>query len=1111
MATTLSPGDIAITGFNFDNPDEFAFVPFVDILAGTPINFTDNGWQASGTFRDTEGTFTWTAATDIAAGTVINPSLSSVLFSASGDQILAYQGSETDPTFIYALNSEGNPGTWQPNATSSNTSALPSGLINGETAIALDEIDNAIYAGMTSGTQSELLAAISDQSNWTGSNSTRQTIPTDSFTVTDAGSGSSLVINEVYASHTGTDDTEFIELFGTPGTSLNGLSILAVEGSSSPGAFDERIDLGPNDVLGDNGFFLIGNSVGLTANYGVTPDLDIDPNFENDSTTYALVETSSLSGTSVTGNEVVIDTVALNDGDAGDGFFFDAPIIGPDGSFFPAGARRLTDGVDTDTVDDWVISDFNLGAENTPTAGTTDNGGGGGDPTLVPIYEIQGSGTASPLVGQTVITEGIVTGDYQDGDADTSRNLRGYYLQDETGDGNLSTSDGIFVFESSLITDVNVGDRLRITGTVTEFFGETQISASTVEIIGSGSVAPSSIDLPTLSTVLNADGELIANLEQYEGMLVNFPETLTVTELFNLDRFGELRVSEGGRLRQFTQLNQPSVSGYQAHLEDIASRTITIDDGLTIQNPDPIIYPSPELSANNPLRMGDTVTGLTGNVRFSRGSGGFGDEAYRIMPTVDPSFVNENVRPQTPDPVNGDLTIASLNVLNYFTTLDEPGNSSGPNNLNPRGADNQQEFERQQEKLVTAIATIDADILGLVELENTDTDNNGNDVVLDNLVNAVNTALGAPVYDYISTGFIGGDAIKVGMIYKPSAVNPVGNFAILDSSVDPTFIDDRNRPVLAQTFDGVVTNERLTIAVNHFKSKGQSGLTDTSDPNFDQGDGQSFWNAVRTDAANALTNWLTTDPTNSGDPDFLIIGDLNAYAQEDPITAIEAAGYTNLISQFVGPDAYSFVFDGQAGTLDYALANASLAAQVTGATDWHANADEADALDYNLDFGRNPSLFNGQDPFRHSDHDPLLVGLNWGNNYNEINGTAGRDKLVGTDDSDRITGFAGHDKLAGLGGNDIFTYTSLDDAGDILSDFEVGSDKLDLSELLDSIEYTGIDPIAEGYIGFRSEGATAIVTIDPDGAMGDSRSQFLLLTQRVSAEALNNPDNFIFN
>lgn len=183
---------------------------------------------------------------------------------------------------------------------------------------------------------------------------------------------SATVINEILASHTGTDDTEFVEFYGTPGASLSGLSFIVVEGDSfSPGSIDFQFDFGAGDQIGGNGFFLLGNPLGLGANYGVTPDRNIATNsFENSSFTAALVQTASIAGGSVTGGEVVLDAVALTDGDALDAFFFGAPVIGPDGAFFPAGARRVADGVDTDAAADWVISDFFLGAANTPTAGT---------------------------------------------------------------------------------------------------------------------------------------------------------------------------------------------------------------------------------------------------------------------------------------------------------------------------------------------------------------------------------------------------------------------------------------------------------------------------------------------------------------------------------------------------------------------------------------------------------------------------------------------------------------------------------------------------------------------------------------------------------------------
>lgn len=181
-----------------------------------------------------------------------------------------------------------------------------------------------------------------------------------------------VVINELLASHTGTDDTEFVELFGAPGESLDGLSFIVVESDSfGPGTIDRRIDFGPGDAVGGNGFYLVGNPAGLGVNYGVTPNMNIASNFfENSSLTAALVDTSSLVGTSVTGAETVIDALGLTDGGAGDTFFFGAPVIGPDGPFFPAGARRLADGVDTDSTADWTISAFLLGPANTPTAGT---------------------------------------------------------------------------------------------------------------------------------------------------------------------------------------------------------------------------------------------------------------------------------------------------------------------------------------------------------------------------------------------------------------------------------------------------------------------------------------------------------------------------------------------------------------------------------------------------------------------------------------------------------------------------------------------------------------------------------------------------------------------
>jgi predicted extracellular nuclease len=774
------------------------------------------------------------------------------------------------------------------------------------------------------------------------------------------------------------------------------------------------------------------------------------------------------------------------------------------------------------------------------------NGGGNGGGTTVRIYEVQGSGTASPLVGDTVTVEGIVTGDFQDGDADTSRNLRGFYVQDVTGDGDANTSDGVFVFEGGdFLTDVAVGDRVSVTGTVAEFFGETQISASAVSVVepDSASIAPVAIDLPVVDIITNSDGELIADLEQYEGMLVTFNDTLTVDEYFNYDRFGEIVLSAGDRPFQFTQTNDPSVAGYQAFLEDLARRRITLDDGQSIQNPDPLAFPAPEFSDSNNFRGGDTVTGLTGNVRFSRGSGGSGDETYRIEYTADPVFVNENPRPQSFEDVGGRLKVVSFNVLNYFTTLDTSGTSTA-NGSDPRGADNVEEFERQTQKLVTTLLALDADVLGLVELENDFLPGSSGNAI-ENLVEELNAIAGPNTYDWVNPGqqFVDvSDAISVGAIYKTDSVQvaPGTSPAILtDSNLPAGFAGETifdgpstNRAPLAVSFQELSSGETFTVAVNHFKSKGS--IFDAPG-NTDIGDGAGNNNAIRTRASEALNAWLQSDPTSSGDPDFMILGDLNAYANEDPLKVLESAGYTDLAEAFAeGETPYSFLFDGQLGTLDYGLANESLFSQVTGATEWHVNADEADALDYNLDFGRNPDLFDGTNPFRNSDHDPLIIGLDLDSETGSepgvillgtdgedtLEGGAGDDILFGLKGADQLFGFAGSDVLNGSNGDDLLSGGDGRDTllGDIGSDMlmgDAGNDILIGGLNSDRLFGGDGDDILDGGNGFDrvfGEAGDDLLIIDRgrdflDGGIGEDTVRFSGMRSDYSFKG--NADDFL--
>ncbi len=604
------------------------------------------------------------------------------------------------------------------------------------------------------------------------------------------------------------------------------------------------------------------------------------------------------------------------------------------------------------------------------------------DQPFTPIYSIQGSGNSAAITG-AVTTQGVVIANFQG----PSPALRGFYLQDKDGDGNPATSDGIFVFNGDNINSaVQLGRLVRISGTAGELQDQTQIGSvsSIIDCGVNATITPVDVTMPF---PLPVGG--VPYLERYEGMLVRFPGPLYVTEFFQLGRFGQIVMSSGNRLRQPTNVVDPGTPANTLQAANDLNRII-VDDDRNNQNPDPILFGrgGNPLSASNTLRGGDTAENIVGVMTYGWGGNSASPNNYRLRPVGAlgggvPNFQPTNPRPTAAPDVGGSLKVAAFNVLNYFLTLDDGTPRCGPDAAKQRcrGAESVQEFERQRTKLVQALLKLDADILGLVELENTPGVSPEADIAA-----ALNAALGAPVYGYIDTGVIGGDTIRVGFLYKQTTVQPMGDFAILISAIDPQFDDTRSRPPLAQTFRERATGGKLTVVVNHFKSKGASGLntdpvclnTPTENLNCDQGDGQAFWNATRTNAAIAMMNWLGKDPTGSGDPDILIIGDLNAYAKEDPIAVIEESGFVNLGPHFGGPDTYSYVFDGQWGSLDHALASPSLFSQVTGAAKYHINADEPSVLDYNTNFkspGQITDLF-APNEFRTSDHDPVLVGLN---------------------------------------------------------------------------------------------------------------------------------------
>lgn len=605
--------------------------------------------------------------------------------------------------------------------------------------------------------------------------------------------------------------------------------------------------------------------------------------------------------------------------------------------------------------------------------------------SLTRISAVQGTGASTPLNGTTVVVQGVVTGVFRD--------LSGFYLEEETPDrdNDPASSEGLFIYmgePANVPVSLAVGQTVRVQGVAREFTS----SGSSMTELGSTTNVPVVTDCNTPGSQINPVDisfplTAVGDLERYEGMLVRLPQTLTISEYFDFDRYGEIMLAlplpGEPRLIQPTNIDEPGGAATQRALAN-SLRQIVLDDGRSSQNPDPAIHPNGSaFTLANRFRGGDTVAGVAGMLDESSG-------AYRIQPTAYGTYTATNPRPTQPPDVGGTLKVAALNTLNYFLTLTSAGSVCGPQkNQDCRGADNSAEFQRQRNKTLAALLEIDADIFGLMELENT----TGVDPLQD-LVSGLNATLGAGTYAYIDTGVIGGDAIRVGIIYKPSTVTPQGQYKLLTSAVDARFIDTRNRPSLAQTFVEQTTGQKFTLVVNHLKSKGSAC---TGDP--DTGDGQGNCNQTRTQAAQALVDWLAGDPTGSGDPDFLIVGDLNSYARENPIDAIIAGSdgyngtaddYTNMVERYQGRFAYSYLFGGQVGYLDHALASATLANQVKGTVEWHTNADEPDILDYDTSFKKaaQDALYE-PNAFRAADHDPVIVGLGLGQP-----GQAPKDKLL---------------------------------------------------------------------------------------------------------------------
>jgi predicted extracellular nuclease len=553
------------------------------------------------------------------------------------------------------------------------------------------------------------------------------------------------------------------------------------------------------------------------------------------------------------------------------------------------------------------------------------------DVPTVPVGSVQGSGDASPVAGQVVTVAGTVVADLQSG------GLAGFHVQD-AGDGSPATSDGVFV-HSGDAPAVDLGDSVVVRGTVTEFHGATELTDVTLGGCGTAPLpAPAPLSLPATDE----------QREVLEGMLVAPVQELTVTEVYDLNRYGEVLLAQGGRLISPTEAAAPGAAA-QDVLAQNAARSITLDDGRSTNLATAGEAP-PFLTREDPVRVGDTAT-IGQPVVL-----GHSFDAWRLQPSdgtaEGTTFPATNPRPAAPPAVGGDLRIADFNVLNYF--VDVPTATD----KRPRGAANAAELAQQQTKIVTALAALDADVVTLHEIENSAVLTPGDDHhAVETLLAALEAADGHD-WDYVRA-HEDTDVITNAIVFRTDRVTAVGGPRV---PADLSAFANARTPI-AQTFEA--DGEAFTIIANHLKSKGSGA----GPGNIDNGDGQGASNADRVAQARVLVGFAAQLVEETGDPDVLLTGDFNAYRNEDPIRAVTEAGYTDM-APVLAPGQYSYVFDGGSGSLDHVFASRSIRTRLTGLGVWDINAVESFAYEYD---GYEP--FYAPDPYRASDHNPTVFGL----------------------------------------------------------------------------------------------------------------------------------------
>lgn len=542
-------------------------------------------------------------------------------------------------------------------------------------------------------------------------------------------------------------------------------------------------------------------------------------------------------------------------------------------------------------------------------------------PSATSIGSVQGSGSTSPMVGADVVLEGVLTADFSAG--------LGLWALQGADDGDAATSDAVFL--SGVSGALNVGDHVRVQGQVVERDTDKDSSLTVVEVTKTQALAGAPMPAAKILPTAPANGRA---WESIEAMRVTFSQALTVVGTQNASRFGEWQVALGGRASTPTEIASPGDAANALGRANRA-RMLWLDDGDARDNA------ATEMQRDIPFTGSeiDTVTGIV-DERFGR---------YRVQLARAP-MINSVATPPAAPAREGDLRIAAMNLENLFN-----GDGNGGGFPTERGAKTQAAYQHQRAKLVAALAALDADVVALMELEN---DTAGPLSSEAQLLAALNAAHGGDWRAVRMPANANTDAIRVGMIYRATKVQPVGRAATFDQGPFAAL----SRPPLLQSFRADRGPE-FSVVANHFKSKGCRGAKGAD---ADQRDGQSCWNASRLDSAQLLDRWLRQRLGATLGVPVAILGDLNAYALEDPPRWLRKNGWRDAFTEAGIAHPYSYVYDGQIGRLDHALITPAMARQLVSAAEWHINADAPDAP-------QRPDA--PVTPYRSSDHDPIVIDL----------------------------------------------------------------------------------------------------------------------------------------